>query len=174
MVHFDSHPDTWDAYWGERYTHGTMFRRGVEEELIDTAHSIQVGLHGTIYDADDWKQSRTLGFGVLTLRESLSMGIPETIRRIRERVGDAPVYLSLDVDVLDPAFARRTGTPEVGGYTSIEMQEILRGLAGLRYVGFDVVEVLPQYDGPGQITSLLAANLCWEFLALVALREGTG
>jgi agmatinase len=174
VVHFDSHPDTWDAYWGERYTHGTMFRRGVEEELIDTAHSIQVGLHGTIYDADDWEPSRTLGFGVLTLRESLSMGIPETIRRIRERVGDAPVYLSLDVDVLDPAFAPGTGTPEVGGYTSIEMQEILRGLAGLRYVGFDVVEVLPQYDGPGQITSLLAANLCWEFLALVALREGTG
>ena len=88
-----------------------------------------------------------------------------------ERVGDAPVYLSLDIDVLDPAYAPGTGTPEVGGYTTIQMQDVLRGLGGLNYVGFDLVEVLPQYDGPGQVTSLLAANLCWEFLALVALRR---
>ena len=97
--------------------------------------------------------------------------MPETIARIRERVGDAPVYLSLDIDVLDPAYAPATGTPEVGGYTTVQMQEILRGLGGLNFVGFDLVEVIPTYDGPGQITSLLAANLCWEFLALVALRE---
>jgi agmatinase len=171
VVHFDSHPDTWDEYWGERYTHGTMYRRAVEEGLIDTAHSIQVGLHGTIYDADDWEQSRTLGFATLTLRESLDIGMPATIAHIRERVGDAPVYLSLDIDVLDPAFAPATGTPEVGGYTTIQMQDVLRGLAGLNFVGFDLVEVIPQYDGPGQITSLLAANLCWEFLALTALRS---
>lgn len=168
VVHFDSHPDTWDEYWGERYTHGTMYRRAVEEGLIDTEHSIQVGLHGTIYDDHDWAQSRTLGFATLTLRETLELGMTATVERIRERVGDAPLYLSLDIDVLDPAYAPGTGTPEVGGYTTIQMQDILRGLVGLNYVGFDVVEVLPQYDGPGQITSLLAANLCWEFLALVA------
>ena len=172
VLHFDSHPDTWDQYWGERYTHGTMYRRAVEEQIVDTAHSIQVGLHGTIYDADDWGQSRDLGFATMTMQESLTMGMPETIARIRERVGDAPVYLSLDIDVLDPAYAPATGTPEVGGYTTIQMQEILRGLGGLNFVGFDLVEVIPTYDGPGQITSLLAANLCWEFLALVALREG--
>jgi agmatinase len=170
VVHFDSHPDTWDEYWGERYTHGTMFRRAVEEDLVDTAHSIQVGLHGSTYDDNDWAQSRALGFATLTLRESLAMGIPETIARIRERAGDAPVYLSLDIDVVDPAYAPATGTPEVGGYTTIQIQDLLRGLAGLSFVGFDLVEVYPQYDGPGQITSLLAANLCWEFLALVALR----
>ena len=110
VVHFDSHPDTWDEYWGERYTHGTMYRRAVEEGLIDTAHSIQVGLHGTLYDEEDWDQSRTLGFEVLTLRESLDWH-PATVARIRERVGDAPVYLSLDIDVVDPAYAPGTGTP---------------------------------------------------------------
>jgi agmatinase len=172
VVHFDSHSDTWDEYWGEKYTHGTMYRRAIEEGLIDTDHSIQVGLHGTLYDDNDWAQSRALGFATLSLRESLDIGIPATIARIRERVGDAPVYLSLDIDVLDPAYAPGTGTPEVGGYTTIQMQDLLRGLGGLNYVGFDVVEVLPQYDGPGQITSLLAANLCWEFLALTALRKG--
>lgn len=170
VVHFDAHSDTWDEYWGERYTHGTMFRRAVEEDLIDTAHSIQVGLHGSAYDDNDWAQSRALGFATLTLRESLAIGVQETIARIRERVGDAPTYLSLDIDVLDPAYAPGTGTPEVGGYTTIQMQDILRGMGGLNYVGFDLVEVYPQYDGPGQITALLAANLCWEFLALVALR----
>jgi agmatinase len=170
VVHFDSHPDTWDQYWGERYTHGTMFRRAVEEDLIDTAHSIQVGLHGTIYEEEDWTQSRMLGFDTLTLRESLVLGIPGTIARIRERVGSAPVYLSFDIDVIDPAFAPGTGTPEVGGYTTIQVQDLLWGLGGLDYVGFDLVEVYPQYDGPGEITSLLAANICWEFLALVALR----
>jgi agmatinase len=171
VLHFDSHSDTWDEYWGERYTHGTMFRRAVEEDLVDTAHSIQVGLHGSTYDDNDWAQSRALGFATLTLRESLEMGVPETIARIRERVGDTPVYLSLDIDVVDPAYAPGTGTPEVGGYTTVQMQDILRGLGGLNYVGFDMVEVYPQYDGPGEITSLLAANLCWEFLALVALRK---
>lgn len=172
VVHFDSHSDTWDEYWGERYTHGTMFRRAVEEDLIDTAHSIQVGLHGSTYDENDWAQSRALGFATLTLRESLAIGMPETVARIRERVGDASVYLSLDIDVVDPAYAPGTGTPEVGGFTTIQVQDILRGLGGLNYVGFDMVEVYPQYDGPGEITSLLAANLCWEFLALVALRPG--
>lgn len=170
VIHFDSHPDTWDEYWGERYTHGTMYRRAVEEGLIDTDHSIQVGLHGTLFDPDDWEGTRKLGLAVITLRDSLDLGMQGTVARIRERVGDAPVLLSLDIDVLDPAYAPGTGTPEVGGYTTIQMQDLLRGLAGVNFVGFDVVEVLPQYDGPGQVTSLLAANMCWEFLALTALR----
>jgi agmatinase len=170
VVHFDSHPDTWDTYWGERYTHGTMFRRAVEEGIIAVDHSIQVGLRGTLYDEHDWSQSRDLGFATLTTRESLALGMAETCRVIRERVGDRPLVLSLDIDVVDPAFAPGTGTPEVGGYSSVQIQDLLRGLAGLPFVGFDLVEVYPQYDGPGQITALLAANLCWEFLALAALR----
>jgi agmatinase len=170
VVHFDSHPDTWDTYWGERYTHGTMFRRAVEEGIVAVDHSIQVGLRGTLYDEHDWDQSRDLGFATLTTRESLAMGMGETSRVIRERVGNHPVVLSLDIDVVDPAFAPGTGTPEVGGYSSVQIQDLLRGLAGLAFVGFDLVEVYPQYDGPGQVTALLAANLCWEFLALAALR----
>ena len=170
VLHFDSHPDTWDSYWGERYTHGTMFRRAVEEGLIAVERSIQVGLRGTLYEEMDWAQSRDLGFATLTTRESLAMGMPETVRVVRERVGQGPVYLSFDIDAVDPAFAPGTGTPEVGGYSSVQVQDVLRGLAGLDFVGFDLVEVYPQYDGPGQITALLAANLCWEFLALAALR----
>ena len=149
-----------------------MFRRAVEEGIVAVERSIQVGLRGTLYDEHDWSQSRDLGFATLTTRESLALGMPATCRLIRERVGDQPVVLSLDIDVVDPAFAPGTGTPEVGGYSSVQIQDLLRGLAGLPFVGFDLVEVYPQYDGPGQITALLAANLCWEFLALAALRGG--
>jgi agmatinase len=168
LVQFDSHPDTWDAYFGEKHTHGTPFRRAVEEGLLRPERSIQVGMRGSIYDAGDWEDARELGFDLVPTDTVRKLGIEETIARIHERVGDAKLYVSFDVDFVDPAFAPGTGTPEIGGFTSREAQEFVRGLAGLHLVGCDVVEVYPAYD-PAQITALLAANVAHEFLSLVAL-----
>lgn len=168
LVQFDSHADTWDAYFGKKYNHGTVFLRAVEEGLLDVAHSIQVGMRGSLYDAGDLDVSRELGFELLTTDDVRKLGIPGTLERIRRRVGGAAVYLSFDVDFVDPAYAPGTGTPEVGGFTSREAQELARGLAGIDLRGCDVVEVYPQYDGPGQVTSLLAANMAYEFLSLIA------
>ena len=168
LVQFDSHPDTWDAYFGEKHTHGTPFRRAVEEGLLAPERSIQVGMRGSIYDTGDWDDARELGFDLVPTDAVRKLGIDETIARIRERVGDAKTYVSFDVDFVDPAFAPGTGTPEIGGFTSREAQEFVRGLAGLDLVGCDVVEVYPAYD-PAQITALLAANVAHEFLSLIAL-----
>jgi agmatinase len=168
LVQFDSHADTWDAYFGKKYNHGTVFRRAVEEGLLVAEHSIQVGMRGSLYDSGDLQVSRELGFDLVTTDAVRKLGVGETIARIRERVGDAMVYVSFDVDFVDPAFAPGTGTPEVGGFSSREAQEFVRGLAGTRIVGCDVVEVYPQYDGPGQVTALLAANIAFEFLSQIA------
>jgi len=173
LVQFDSHPDTWDAYFGEKHTHGTPFRRAVEEELLDTSRSIQVGMRGSIYDHNDWDDAREMGFDLVPTDEVREIGIPGIIDRIRGRAGDAKVYVSFDVDFVDPAFAPGTGTPEIGGFTSREAQEFVRGLAGLHIVGCDVVEVYPAYD-PAQITALLAANVAHEFLSLLAFSKKTG
>lgn len=169
LVQFDSHPDTWDSYFGEKHTHGTPFIRAVEEGLLKPENSIQVGMRGSIYDERDWNDARDLGFDLVPADEVREQGIEATIRRVRERVGDAKVYISFDIDFVDPAFAPGTGTPEVGGFTSWESQRFVRSLAGLDIVGFDLVEVYPAYDGPGQITALLAANLAHDMLSLVAL-----
>ncbi|MDP9479567.1 MAG: agmatinase [Actinomycetota bacterium] len=171
LVQFDSHADTWDAYFGKKYNHGTVFRRAVEEGLLDPSRSIQVGMRGSLYDAGDLGASRELGFELLTTDEVREIGVRETVERVRGRVGDAKAYVSFDVDFLDPAFAPGTGTPEVGGFTGREAQEFVRGLAGVDLVGCDVVEVYPQYDGPGQVTSLLAANVAYEMLTLISLRK---
>ncbi len=168
LVQFDSHADTWDAYFGKKYNHGTVFRRAVEEGLLVAEHSIQVGMRGSLYDSGDLQVSRELGFDLVTTDAVRKLGVGETIARIRERVGDTMVYVSFDVDFVDPAFAPGTGTPEVGGFSSREAQEFVRGLAGTRIVGCDVVEVYPQYDGPGQVTALLAANIAFEFLSQIA------
>jgi agmatinase len=173
LVQFDSHPDTWDAYFGEKHTHGTPFRRAVEEGLLVPERSIQVGMRGSIYDQGDWDDARELGFDLVPTDAVRKLGMDETIARIRERVGDARVYVSFDVDFVDPAFAPGTGTPEIGGFTSREAQEFVRGLAGLDLVGCDVVEVYPAYD-PAQITALLAANVAHEFLSLIALGRKNG
>jgi agmatinase len=173
LVQFDSHPDTWDAYFGQKHTHGTPFRRAVEEGLLRPERSIQVGMRGSIYEAGDWEDAREMGFDLVPTDAIRKLGIEETIARIRERVGDARVYVSFDVDFVDPAFAPGTGTPEIGGFTSREAQEFVRGLAGLDLIGCDVVEVYPAYD-PAQITALLAANVAHEFLSLVALRRKDG
>jgi agmatinase len=174
LVQFDSHPDTWDAYFGQKHTHGTPFRRAVEEGLLEPSRSIQVGMRGSIYDKNDWDDAREMGFDLVPTDEVREQGIPEVIDRIHERVGDARTYVSFDVDFVDPAFAPGTGTPEIGGFTSREAQEFARGLAGLEIVGCDVVEVYPSYD-PAQITALLAANIAHDILSLIALlKKGSG
>jgi agmatinase len=168
LVQFDSHADTWDSFFGKPYNHGTVFRRAVEEGLLAQERSIQVGMRGSLYALGDLEASRELGFELTTTDEIRKIGIQGTVRRIRERVKDAKVYVSLDVDFVDPAFAPGTGTPEIGGFTSREAQEFVRGLRGMEIVGCDVVEVYPQYDGLGQVTALLAANIGYEFLTLIA------
>lgn len=168
LVQLDAHCDTWDNYWGIRYTHGTPFRRGVEEGVLDATHSIQVGMRGTEYAPGDLDESRRLGFEVITTPEMLKRGPADIAAAIRKRVGDTPVFLTFDVDFFDPAYAPGTGTPEVGGPTSAFGLEIVQHLAGAHIVGFDTVEVLPALDS-AQITALLAATLVFEFIALVAL-----
>ncbi len=171
LVQYDSHADTWDAYFGQKHNHGTPFRRAVEEGLLDPSRSIQVGMRGSLYEAGDLDASRELGFDVVPTDEVRELGIPAVVERIRERVGDAKAHVSFDVDFVDPAYAPGTGTPEIGGYTSREAQEFVRGLAGIGIVGCDVVEVCPPYDGPGQVTSLVAANVAHDFLGLLALQK---
>lgn len=168
LVQFDAHADTWDAYFGKKYNHGTVFRRAVEEGLLVPQHSIQVGMRGSLYEPEDLEASRELGFELVTTDEVREAGIPEVVSRIHERVGEAKAYLSFDVDFCDPAYAPGTGTPEVGGFTSREAQEFLRGLSGLRIIGGDVVEVYPAYD-PAEITAFLGANAAFEILSLVAV-----
>ena len=174
LVQFDSHPDTWDAYFGQNHTHGTPFRRAVEEGLLEPSRSMQVGMRGSIYDMNDWDDAREMGFDLIPTDEVRERGIPNVIDRIRERGGDAKAYVSFDVDFVDPAFAPGTGTPEIGGFTSREAQEFVRGLDGIGIAGCDVVEVYPSYD-PAQITALLAANIAHDFLSLIALlKKGAG
>src|ERR687890_223633 len=173
LVQFDSHPDTWNSYFGEKHTHGTPFRRAVEEGLLDTSRSIQVGMRGSIYDRGDWDDAREMGFDLVSTDEVRKLGMDKVIDRIRGRTGGAKVYVSFDVDFVDPAYAPGTGTPEIGGFTSREAQELVRGLAGLEIVGCDVVEVYPAYDH-AQITALLAANVAHEFLSLLAFSKKRG
>ncbi len=171
VVVFDSHTDAWDTFFGEKYNHGTWMRRAIEEGLVDAEHSIEVGLRGSVYAPEDWRVLTTeLGLAYLPTHELLAQGVDATITRIRERVGDRPAFISFDIDVVDPAFAPGTGTPEAGGISSFEALQILRGLRGISFVGFDVVEVFPAYDPAGQ-TATLAANLAFEMISLVALHR---
>ncbi len=168
LVQLDAHADTWESYFGQRYFHGTTFKRAAEEGLLDTAASVQAGMRGSLYDGKDLDASRDLGFTVLTSDELRALGPERYGELVRGRAGDRPVFLSFDVDFLDPASAPGTGTPEVAGFTTAEAIAFLRSLRGIRLVGADVVEVSPPYDGPGQITALAAANVLWELLALRA------
>lgn len=171
LVHFDAHLDTWDTYFGAPYTHGTPFRRAVEEGLLDLDCSAHVGIRGSLYARSDLTDDRQLGFATVTTTDVARRGVDEAIDRIRSRVGGRPVYVSIDIDVLDPAHAPGTGTPEPGGLTTRELQLILRGLTGLRLAGADVVEVAPAYDH-AELTSLAAANVAYELLGLFALMDG--
>jgi agmatinase len=167
LVHFDAHLDTWDTYFGAPVTHGTPFRRAAEEGLFLAGQSMHVGLRGPVYAASDLTSDAELGFRSIAAMELETIGVGGVAARIRERVGDAPLYLSIDIDVLDPAHAPGTGTPEAGGLTSRELIGILRGLAGLRLVGADVVEVAPAYDH-AEITGIAAAHVAYELLSVMA------
>ena len=169
LVQLDAHADTWDEYFGQRYFHGTTFKRAAEEGLLEPRASIQAGMRGSVYAAGDLGGARELGFTVLTSEELRSLGAEAYGELVRERVGQRPVFVSFDVDFLDPAFAPGTGTPEIAGFSTAEAVAFLRTLRGIGLIGCDVVEVSPAYDGPGQQTALAAANVIWELLALRAL-----
>ena len=169
VMDFDSHTDAWDSYFGEKYNHGTWMRRAIEEGLVDVSRSIEVGLRGSLYGAEDWTGLKTeLGLEYLTTEDVFAIGAEAVAKRIRERVGPGPAFISFDIDVVDPAYAPGTGTPEAGGPSAHDLLAIVRALRGIDFVGFDVVEVIPAYDPAGQ-TATLAANLAYEMLSLVAL-----
>jgi agmatinase len=170
LVQLDAHADTWDEYFGQRYFHGTTFKRAVEERLLEPKASVQAGMRGSVYAAGDLEGARELGFTVLTSDELRALTPDQYAERVREKVGERPVFLSFDIDFLDPAFAPGTGTPEIAGFSTAEAVAFLRALRGINLVGCDVVEVSPSYDGPGQQTTLAAANVLFELLALRAMR----
>jgi agmatinase len=169
LVHLDSHTDTWDEYFDQRYFHGTTFRRATEEGLIEPAASVQAGMRGPQFAPTDLEDARSLGFTVVPSEELRRLGPEGYAKLVRAQVGDRQAFFSFDIDFLDPAFAPGTGTPEVAGFSTAEAVALLRSLRGLRLVGADVVEVSPAYDGPGQPTALAAANVAFELLALHAV-----
>lgn len=167
VVHFDAHLDTWDTYFGAAYNHGTPFRRASEEGLIDREASMHVGIRGPVYSAKDLADDQRLGFATITCPELETDGLGGVIERILARVGDRPVYLSIDIDVLDPAHAPGTGTPEAGGLTSRELLMMLRAFAGVNVVSADIVEVAPAYDH-AQLTGIAAAHVGYELVSALA------
>jgi agmatinase len=171
LVQLDAHADTWDEYFGQKFFHGTTFRRAVEEGVVDASASVQAGMRGSLYAGSDLDVSRELGFRVIPSDELRAIGPQGFAIEVKSRAADRPVFLSFDVDFLDPAYAPGTGTPEIGGFTTAEAIAFLRALRGIRLAGCDVVEVSPAYDGPGQITALAAANVLWELLALRAVAK---
>lgn len=170
LVHFDSHFDTMDSYFGNKYNHGTVFRRALEEGLIDVEHSIQVGMRGTFYSKNDLMDSEKLGFKVITTFEMRKLTTQEVMNQIIERVGDKKAFLTFDIDFVDPAYAPGTGTIEVGGPTSFEVLEMVRSLKDIRFVAYDMVEVLPCFD-PTQITAFLGGNIMYEFISIIAYQK---
>jgi len=167
LLHFDAHLDTWDTYFGADYTHGTPFRRAAEEGLLDESALCHVGTRGPLYSKKDLDDDARFGFGIITSADLYYQGVEAIVTILRDRIGDKPVYISLDIDVLDPAHAPGTGTPEAGGITSRELLEMLRGLRGLNIIGADVVEVLPSYDH-AELTGIAAAHACYDLLSLMA------
>jgi len=170
VLHFDAHLDTWDTYFGAPTTHGTPFRRASEEGLIDRERSMHVGIRGPLYSAKDLAEDGILGFQVVRSDDYQLDGLAGVVERVRTRLADGPVYVSVDIDVLDPAHAPGTGTPEAGGLTSRELLHTLRSLAGTNVVGADIVEVAPAYDH-AEITGIAAAHVAYELLAVLAVRS---
>jgi agmatinase len=169
LLHFDAHLDTWDTYFGAEYTHGTPFRRAVEEGILDTSALSHVGIRGPLYGKQDLTDDEKMGFGIVTSADVYRRGADEVADQLRQRIGDRPLYISIDIDCLDPAHAPGTGTPEAGGMTSRELLEILRGLDDLNLIGADVVEVAPAYDH-AEITSIAAAHVAYDLVTLLAMR----
>jgi len=170
LLHFDAHLDTWDTYFGQPVTHGTMFRRAFEEGLLLEDKSMHVGIRGPVYDRDDFVRDHEFGFQIIRCSDLDVIGVDAVIQRVKDRLGDAPVYVSIDIDVLDPAYAPGTGTPETGGLHSRELLALLRGLNGINIVGGDVVEIAPAYDH-ASITALAGATVVFDLLALMANRS---
>jgi agmatinase len=173
LVHFDAHLDTWDTYFDAPLTHGTPFRRAAEEGLFVAGHSAHVGIRGSLYSPDDLPADAELGFTVVHCSEFESRTVADVVAELRDRIGDHPLYVSIDIDVLDPAHAPATGTPEVGGLTSRELLGLVRGFDGLNLVGADIVEVAPAYDH-AEITGIAAAYLAYEFISLLARKADHG
>lgn len=172
MVHFDAHSDTGDTYFGgSRYTHGTPFRRAIEEGLLDAKRVVQIGIRGSLYDLTDMDWARAQGVTILTMQDCERLGMEAVIAEARRVVGEGSTYLSFDIDCLDPAFAPGTGTPEIGGFTPREALRLLRGLQGVKVVGADVVEVSPPFD-LGNGTALAGATVMFELLCLMAVARG--
>src|SRR5580704_7306352 len=169
LVHFDAHLDTWDTYFGQRFTHGTPFRRAWEEGLLLNDHSIHVGLRGPLYSGTDLREDSDMGFAQVTTDDVAAAGVAAVVDRLLARVANAPLYVSVDIDVLDPAHAPGTGTPEAGGLTSRELLALVRGLQPANVVGADVVEISPAYDH-AEITAIAAAHVLYELVTLMALR----
>jgi len=164
VIHFDAHLDTWDSYFGADYTHGTTFRRASEEGLLDQSSCIHIGIRGPLYAASNLEDDQALGFQIFSAVQIEELGITEAITRIKKRASAKPVYISIDIDVLDPAHAPGTGTPEAGGMTSRELLQILRASKDLNVVGADVVEVAPAYDH-AQLTGIAASHCIYEMLS---------
>jgi agmatinase len=169
LLHFDAHLDTWDTYFGASYTHGTPFRRAWEEGLLREDRSMHVGIRGPLFAPDDLVDDARFGFAIIGAMDVEELGIAGAVALVSERLGDGPVYVSIDIDVLDPAHAPGTGTPEAGGLTSRELLGILRGLRGVTVVGADIVEVAPAYDH-AEVTCMVASHVAYELLGLFALR----
>lgn len=170
LIHFDSHTDTWDTYYEEKYWHGSPFMRAHEEGLLILDKVFQIGIRGTLNHPGDIGASLELGYNVITTQELAKRGVNDLVQEMKETIGDTPCFLSFDIDFVDPSFAPGTGTLEVGGFSSRETLEIVRSLTDFNYVGFDLVELIPAYD-PTQITALLAATLVHDFASIVALKE---
>lgn len=170
LVHFDAHLDTWDTYFETPLTHGTPFRRAAEDGLFVYGHSAHVGIRGSLYSPNDLASDAELGFQIVHCREFTRRPIDDIIDQLRQTIGETPLYVSIDIDVLDPAHAPATGTPEAGGMTSRELLDIVRGFDGLNLVGADIVEVSPAYDH-AEITGVAAANLAYEFTSLLAKKS---
>jgi agmatinase len=167
LVHFDAHLDTWNTYFDAPYTHGTPFRRASEQGLIVKGSSAHVGIRGSLYDRQDLLDDEELGFTIVHCRDIDRIGVDGIVERVVERVGDHPVYVSIDIDVLDPAFAPATGTHEAGGMTSRELLGVLRAMRELRLVGADIVEVSPVYDH-AEVTAVAAANIAYELVTIMS------
>jgi agmatinase len=168
VVHFDAHLDTWDTYFGQPVTHGTPFRRAAEEGLLDPDGCLHIGTRASLYATSDLTDDRSFGFEIISADELPDLGIQGTVERMRGRLQDRPVYVSVDIDVLEPGLAPGTGTPELGGLLGRELLGVIRGLAGLNVIGGDVVEVAPAYDH-AQITGIAAAHVLYELISAVAV-----
>jgi len=170
LVHIDAHIDTWEAeFEAVPYSHGTPFRYALQEGLIRKGEYMQIGIRGPVSNENDYADAKDLGARIVTIHEVIEKGVKEVLKEVHERM-KGPVYVSIDIDSVDPAYAPGTGTPEVGGLSSYQLLQLVRGLHGLNLIGFDIVEVSPPFDH-GDITSILASNIAFEYLSLLALKN---